>query len=189
MRTRAETDPLSLPGRAYITTPNANEAAVELDLLDNGNNADVQAGDGTYSRYFTQFVATGRYAVKAQVEHPVCVVLPFALHLLLTFSSLSSFWLTHLFRPGLRQVWDDGSSYINNGFITSRRSARRSRSVPLALASLAALEQLGESLLPKRILSPASSLPSLVLSSVRFDYLVVPKNYMSVKLPVSFKTR
>ncbi|XP_050712109.1 calcium-activated chloride channel regulator 1-like isoform X8 [Eriocheir sinensis] len=91
--------------RAYITTPNANAAAVELDLLDNGNNADVQAGDGTYSRYFTQFVATGRYAVKAQ-------------------------------------VWDDGSSYINNGFITSRRSARRSRSAPLALARLAASEQL-----------------------------------------------
>lgn len=64
--------PLSLPARAYITTPNTNEAAVELDLLDNGNNADVQAGDGTYSRYFTQFVATGRYAVKAQVERPVC---------------------------------------------------------------------------------------------------------------------
>ncbi|XP_045111844.1 calcium-activated chloride channel regulator 1-like isoform X2 [Portunus trituberculatus] len=70
--------------RAYITTPDTTAEAVELDLLDNGQNADVQAGDGIYSRYFTQFVSEGRYAVKAQ-------------------------------------VWDDGSSFINNGFITSRR--------------------------------------------------------------------
>ncbi|XP_063885681.1 calcium-activated chloride channel regulator 1-like [Scylla paramamosain] len=70
--------------RAYVTTPSTTAEAVELNLLDNGQNADVQAGDGIYSRYFTQFVSKGRYAVKAQ-------------------------------------VWDEGSSFINNGFITSRR--------------------------------------------------------------------
>ncbi|XP_045111841.1 calcium-activated chloride channel regulator 1-like isoform X1 [Portunus trituberculatus] len=79
--------------RAYITTPDTTAEAVELDLLDNGQNADVQAGDGIYSRYFTQFVSEGRYAVKAQ-------------------------------------VWDEGSSFINNGFITSRR--KRLLDTPLA---------------------------------------------------------
>ncbi|XP_063886364.1 LOW QUALITY PROTEIN: calcium-activated chloride channel regulator 1-like [Scylla paramamosain] len=80
--------------RAYVTTPSTTAEAVELDLLDNGQNADVQAGDGIYSRYFTQFVSEGRYAVKAQ-------------------------------------VWDDGSSFINNGFITSRRR----RFIDMLLAS------------------------------------------------------
>ncbi|KAK7070876.1 hypothetical protein SK128_014952 [Halocaridina rubra] len=70
--------------RAYITRPYSTNTAVEIDLKDNGQGADVQMGDGIYSRYFTLFTTTGRYAVKAQ-------------------------------------VWDEGSSYINNGFIASRQ--------------------------------------------------------------------
>lgn len=53
--------------RASVTQPSTTAAAVELDLLDNGQGADTQAGDGVYSRYLTVYSTTGRYAVKAQV--------------------------------------------------------------------------------------------------------------------------
>ncbi|XP_063590518.1 calcium-activated chloride channel regulator 4A-like [Penaeus indicus] len=53
--------------RASITQPYTTADAVELDLLDNGQGADTQAGDGVYSRYLTVYSTTGRYAVKAQV--------------------------------------------------------------------------------------------------------------------------
>ncbi|XP_037785351.1 calcium-activated chloride channel regulator 4A-like [Penaeus monodon] len=53
--------------RASVTQPYTTAEAVELDLLDNGQAADTQAGDGVYSRYLTVYSTTGRYAVKAQV--------------------------------------------------------------------------------------------------------------------------
>ncbi|XP_042861518.1 calcium-activated chloride channel regulator 1-like [Penaeus japonicus] len=53
--------------RASVTQPDTTAQAVELDLLDNGQGADTQAGDGVYSRYLTVYSTTGRYAVKAQV--------------------------------------------------------------------------------------------------------------------------
>ncbi|XP_047476221.1 calcium-activated chloride channel regulator 4A-like [Penaeus chinensis] len=53
--------------RASVTQPYTTAEAVELDLLDNGQGADTQAGDGVYSRYLTVYSTTGRYAVKAQV--------------------------------------------------------------------------------------------------------------------------
>lgn len=37
---------------------------VTLDLQDNGSGADVSAGDGIYSAYFTDFKGAGRYGVK-----------------------------------------------------------------------------------------------------------------------------
>ncbi|XP_069958008.1 calcium-activated chloride channel regulator 4 isoform X1 [Cherax quadricarinatus] len=73
--------------RAEVTQPIATAQPVLVDLLDNGQAADNQAGDGVYSRYLTSYSTTGRYSVKAE-------------------------------------VWDDGSSYINNGFIVSRQPAR-----------------------------------------------------------------
>nr|XP_027226526.1 calcium-activated chloride channel regulator 1-like [Penaeus vannamei]XP_027226527.1 calcium-activated chloride channel regulator 1-like [Penaeus vannamei]XP_027226529.1 calcium-activated chloride channel regulator 1-like [Penaeus vannamei] len=52
--------------RAYISHTSTPDEAIELDLLDNGQGADSQAGDGTYSRYLTQYPFTGRYIVRAQ---------------------------------------------------------------------------------------------------------------------------
>ncbi|XP_063590890.1 calcium-activated chloride channel regulator 3A-1-like [Penaeus indicus] len=52
--------------RAYIDHISIPEEAMELDLLDNGQGADSQAGDGIYSRYLTQYPSTGRYIVRAQ---------------------------------------------------------------------------------------------------------------------------
>ncbi|XP_042242618.1 calcium-activated chloride channel regulator 4-like [Homarus americanus] len=53
--------------RAYVSQPDTTARATELELLDNGQAADNQAGDGVYSRYLTVYSTTGRYAVKAQV--------------------------------------------------------------------------------------------------------------------------
>ncbi|KAK7072573.1 hypothetical protein SK128_008867 [Halocaridina rubra] len=103
--------------RAYVTQPDNTNAPIEMDLLDNGQGADIQIGDGIYSRFFTNFTAKGRYSVKAQVSNEK----------------------TH------GKVWDDGNSYINNGagFIASRRqkelfygSKSLSRMVPLATTLL-----------------------------------------------------
>ncbi|XP_042884897.1 calcium-activated chloride channel regulator 4A-like [Penaeus japonicus] len=52
--------------RAYVTHSSKPIEAQELDLLDNGQGADSQAGDGIYSRYLTNYPYTGRYIVKAQ---------------------------------------------------------------------------------------------------------------------------
>ncbi|XP_037785047.1 calcium-activated chloride channel regulator 3A-1-like [Penaeus monodon] len=52
--------------RAYISHTSTPDEAIELDLLDNGQGADSQAGDGIYSRYLTQYPFTGRYIVRAQ---------------------------------------------------------------------------------------------------------------------------
>ncbi|XP_069959397.1 calcium-activated chloride channel regulator 1 isoform X4 [Cherax quadricarinatus] len=53
--------------RALVTPPNEFERDEVYILLDNGQGADIQAGDGIYSRYMTRYSATGRYSVKAQV--------------------------------------------------------------------------------------------------------------------------
>ncbi|XP_027221462.2 calcium-activated chloride channel regulator 4A [Penaeus vannamei] len=53
--------------RATITQPSEDLDAVELDLLDNGQGADTQAGDGVYSRYYTLYSGAGRYSVEVQV--------------------------------------------------------------------------------------------------------------------------
>ncbi|XP_037784831.1 calcium-activated chloride channel regulator 3A-1-like [Penaeus monodon] len=52
--------------RAYISHTSTPDEAMELDLLDNGQGADSQAGDGIYSRYLTQYPSIGRYIVRAQ---------------------------------------------------------------------------------------------------------------------------
>ncbi|XP_071983458.1 calcium-activated chloride channel regulator 1-like [Engystomops pustulosus] len=44
---------------------------VTLELLDNGAGPDVIKNDGTYSRYFTQFSANGRYSLKVRVENNI----------------------------------------------------------------------------------------------------------------------
>lgn len=51
--------------RAYVEKP--NEDLEIVDLYDNGVNADTSAGDGIYSRYFTNVTYPGRYSVKCQV--------------------------------------------------------------------------------------------------------------------------
>ncbi|XP_069191233.1 calcium-activated chloride channel regulator 1 isoform X2 [Procambarus clarkii] len=53
--------------RALVTPPSEFEPDQEYILLDNGQGADIQSGDGIYSRYMTHYSATGRYSVKAQV--------------------------------------------------------------------------------------------------------------------------
>ncbi|XP_047476220.1 calcium-activated chloride channel regulator 4A-like [Penaeus chinensis] len=53
--------------RATVTQPSEDLDAVELDLLDNGQGADTQAGDGVYSRYYTVYPGAGRYSVEVQV--------------------------------------------------------------------------------------------------------------------------
>lgn len=50
-----------------MTPPNEFDEADEYILLDNGQGADIQSGDGIYSRYMTRYPSTGRYSVKAQV--------------------------------------------------------------------------------------------------------------------------
>lgn len=61
---------LRWPDRATITQPSEDLDAVELDLLDNGQGADAQAGDGVYSRYYTLYSGAGRYSVEVQVRIP-----------------------------------------------------------------------------------------------------------------------
>lgn len=51
--------------RAYVEKP--NEELEVIDLYDNGVNADTSAGDGIYSRFFTNVTYPGRYSVKCQV--------------------------------------------------------------------------------------------------------------------------
>ncbi|XP_063590520.1 calcium-activated chloride channel regulator 4A-like [Penaeus indicus] len=53
--------------RATVTQPKEDLDAVEFDLLDNGQGADTQAGDGVYSRYYTVYPDAGRYSVEVQV--------------------------------------------------------------------------------------------------------------------------
>lgn len=53
--------------RAVVTPPTEHEPDVMYVLLDNGQGADIQAGDGIYSRYMTRYTTSGRYSVKAQV--------------------------------------------------------------------------------------------------------------------------
>ncbi|XP_042884903.1 calcium-activated chloride channel regulator 1-like [Penaeus japonicus] len=53
--------------KALISETSSTSAAEELELYDNGNAGDSQAGDGIYSRYLTKYSSTGRYSVKAQV--------------------------------------------------------------------------------------------------------------------------
>jgi len=51
--------------KAYVEKPNED---LEIDeLYDNGVNADTSAGDGIYSRFFTNATYAGRYSVKCQV--------------------------------------------------------------------------------------------------------------------------
>ncbi|KAK7069277.1 hypothetical protein SK128_016169 [Halocaridina rubra] len=52
---------------ALVTPPNDFDPPELYYLLDNGQGADTQAGDGVYSRYMTKYYGTGRYSVKAQV--------------------------------------------------------------------------------------------------------------------------
>ncbi|XP_047476067.1 calcium-activated chloride channel regulator 3A-1-like [Penaeus chinensis] len=52
--------------RTYISHTSTPDEAIDLDLLDNGQGADSQAGDGIYSRYLTEYPFTGRYIVRAQ---------------------------------------------------------------------------------------------------------------------------
>lgn len=52
---------------ALVTPPNDFDPPEVYFLLDNGQGADTQAGDGVYSRYMTKYYGTGRYSVKAQV--------------------------------------------------------------------------------------------------------------------------
>lgn len=52
---------------ALVTPPNESDRGEVYELLDNGQGADIQAGDGIYSRYMTRYTTTGRYSVKAQV--------------------------------------------------------------------------------------------------------------------------
>ncbi|XP_042864497.1 calcium-activated chloride channel regulator 1-like isoform X2 [Penaeus japonicus] len=64
--------------QGYSTVINANVTAVieppteagsvQLPLLDNGVGADIRAGDGIYSAFFTQFSANGRYSVSVVVS-------------------------------------------------------------------------------------------------------------------------
>ncbi|KAK3867102.1 hypothetical protein Pcinc_027416 [Petrolisthes cinctipes] len=53
--------------RALVTPPMESEPAQVYILRDNGQGADILAGDGIYSRYMTRYPTTGRYSVKAQV--------------------------------------------------------------------------------------------------------------------------
>lgn len=53
--------------RALVTPPMELEPSQVYVLLDNGQGADILAGDGIYSRYMTKYPTTGRYSVKAQV--------------------------------------------------------------------------------------------------------------------------
>ncbi|KAG8555794.1 hypothetical protein GDO81_017816 [Engystomops pustulosus] len=46
-----------------------NGPTVTLELLDNGAGPDNVKNDGTYSRYFTQFSANGRYGLNVRVEN------------------------------------------------------------------------------------------------------------------------
>lgn len=50
-----------------VTPPTEYEPDEMYILLDNGQGADIQAGDGIYSRYMTRYSTSGRYSVKAQV--------------------------------------------------------------------------------------------------------------------------
>lgn len=52
---------------ALVTPPNDFDPPELYFLLDNGQGADTQAGDGIYSRYMTKYFGAGRYSVKAQV--------------------------------------------------------------------------------------------------------------------------
>ncbi|KAG0728315.1 Calcium-activated chloride channel regulator 2 [Chionoecetes opilio] len=52
--------------RALVTPPEEREAPEIYHLLDNGQGADILAGDGIYSRYMTKYPSKGRYSVKAQ---------------------------------------------------------------------------------------------------------------------------
>ncbi|XP_064110702.1 calcium-activated chloride channel regulator 1-like isoform X2 [Macrobrachium nipponense] len=52
---------------ALVTPPNDFDPPEVYFLLDNGQGADTQAGDGVYSRYMTKYYGAGRYSVKAQV--------------------------------------------------------------------------------------------------------------------------
>lgn len=51
-----------------IIEPPTEASSVALPLLDNGVGADLRAGDGIYSAYFTQFSANGRYSVSVTVS-------------------------------------------------------------------------------------------------------------------------
>ncbi|XP_057365310.1 calcium-activated chloride channel regulator 4-like [Daphnia carinata] len=51
--------------KAFLVKPN-NESEV-LELLDNGVNADTEADDGVYSKYYTNATQKGRYTLKCQV--------------------------------------------------------------------------------------------------------------------------
>ncbi|ROT66655.1 hypothetical protein C7M84_015309 [Penaeus vannamei] len=53
--------------KALISETSSAGAPIELELYDNGNGGDAQAGDGTYSGYLTTYSSVGRYSVKAQV--------------------------------------------------------------------------------------------------------------------------
>ncbi|KAK7071049.1 Epithelial chloride channel protein-like, partial [Halocaridina rubra] len=52
---------------AFIEPPNQG-SVIQLPLIDNGIGADLQAGDGIYSAYFTQFSGNGRYSLSAVVS-------------------------------------------------------------------------------------------------------------------------
>lgn len=60
---------------ALVTPPNESDRGEVYELLDNGQGADIQAGDGIYSRYMTRYTTTGRYSVKAQVRPMSGVIL------------------------------------------------------------------------------------------------------------------
>ncbi|XP_057365331.1 calcium-activated chloride channel regulator 4-like [Daphnia carinata] len=51
--------------RAFLVKPNGESEI--LELLDNGVNADTEANDGVYSRYYTNATQKGRYTVKCHV--------------------------------------------------------------------------------------------------------------------------
>ena len=51
-----------------ISPVDTNIDIFELELFDNGVGADIQSGDGIYSRFVTSYPIIGRYSVKAQVR-------------------------------------------------------------------------------------------------------------------------
>lgn len=51
-----------------VVVPPTEDGPISFPLLDNGVGADILAGDGIYSGYFTQFSANGRYSLSATVS-------------------------------------------------------------------------------------------------------------------------
>nr|XP_045605220.1 calcium-activated chloride channel regulator 3A-1-like isoform X1 [Procambarus clarkii] len=51
-----------------VIVPPTEEESISFPLLDNGVGADVRAGDGIYSAYFTQYSGNGRYSLSAIVS-------------------------------------------------------------------------------------------------------------------------